>query len=198
MPAHRHQRQAFDRPLGPAKDPQVRVCDWPGCDEPGEHRAPKSRQDLKDFHWFCMTHVRVYNKSWNYYEGMTDAEVEADVRRDTVWQRPTWRWGGNGIGGQPHNGHGGSRVRDDFGLFGDGWESTGGGGAPDSQGSTPTYEAMCVLDLKPPVDAERVKARYKELVKLHHPDANGGDKDAEERFKRISEAYRTVMESLSS
>ena len=89
-------------------------------------------------------------------------------------------------------------MRDDFGLFGGGWESTGGDRGAESQGSTPTYEAMCVLDLKPPVDARRVKARYKELVKLHHPDANGGDKDAEERFKRSSDAYRTVMESLSS
>lgn len=31
--------------------------------------------------------------------------------------------------------------------------------------------------------------RYKQLVKRFHPDANGGDKAAEERFKEISEAY---------
>jgi DnaJ-class molecular chaperone len=43
-----------------------------------------------------------------------------------------------------------------------------------------------------------VKARYKELVKRHHPDANGGDKSAEERFKTVSEAYRTLMSTLVS
>ena len=52
------------------------------------------------------------------------------------------------------------------------------------------------MDLDPPVTVEIVKARYKKLVKRHHPDANGGDKAAEEKFKQISEAYRTIMRSL--
>jgi len=198
MSTQKQRRRAFERPLRPSPEQAVRVCDWPGCEDEGEHRAPKSRDDLNSFHWFCMTHVRAYNKSWNYYEGMTDEEVEADVRRDTTWNRPTWRWGTNGGGGMPPNGAHAHTIRDDFGIFGDGWESAGPSRDPDSAHSAPTYEAMCVLDLKPPVDAEQVKARYKELVKRHHPDANGGDKDAEERFKRINEAYRTVMEALSS
>ena len=36
---------------------------------------------------------------------------------------------------------------------------------------------------------EEVKARYKALVKLHHPDANNGAKESEERLKRINEAF---------
>ena len=60
---------------------------------------------------------------------------------------------------------------------------------------TAEERALVVLDLRPPVTIAIVKMRYKELVKLHHPDANGGDKASEERFKQISEAYRTVMNS---
>lgn len=55
---------------------------------------------------------------------------------------------------------------------------------------------MGVLALTPPLTQARLKARYKELVKRHHPDANGGDKEAEERFKRINQAYNTLKSSL--
>jgi curved DNA-binding protein CbpA len=40
-----------------------------------------------------------------------------------------------------------------------------------------------------------LKARYKELVKRHHPDAHGGDKAAEERLKVINQAYSTLKTS---
>jgi curved DNA-binding protein CbpA len=56
---------------------------------------------------------------------------------------------------------------------------------------------MATLDLTPPVTIVALKTRYKKLVKLYHPDANGGDKAAEEKFKDISEAYRIVMGSLT-
>ena len=62
---------------------------------------------------------------------------------------------------------------------------------PDS----PYTEALAIMDLTPPVTPEAIKRRYKELVKKHHPDANGGDKQAEERFKAINQAYATLMES---
>ena len=51
------------------------------------------------------------------------------------------------------------------------------------------------MELTQPVTPEAIKRRYKELVKKHHPDANGGDKQAEERFKAINQAYATLMES---
>ncbi len=54
-----------------------------------------------------------------------------------------------------------------------------------------------MLDLKPPVTVDAVKARYKQLVKRHHPDVNGGDKASEEMFKRINQAYHTLMQSLA-
>ena len=57
---------------------------------------------------------------------------------------------------------------------------------------------MLVLALEPPLTEARVKARYKKLVKVHHPDINGGAKEAEERFKEIQRAYQTIMERLSS
>jgi DnaJ-domain-containing protein 1 len=60
--------------------------------------------------------------------------------------------------------------------------------------ATPEDEALRVLDLAPGASFEEVKARYKALAKLHHPDANGGDKAAEERLKSINQAY-TLLKS---
>ena len=72
-----------------AANAPMRSCDHPGCLGGGDFRAPKSRLDLHDYHWFCLEHVRAYNSAWNYYAGMSDAEIEAEIRHDTVWQRPS-------------------------------------------------------------------------------------------------------------
>ena len=34
--------------------PDAHACEWPDCEAIGEHRAPHSRDDLKNFRWFCM------------------------------------------------------------------------------------------------------------------------------------------------
>ncbi len=166
----------------------TRSCDWPGCKGAGEYRAPRSREQLNFFFWFCLDHVRQYNASWNYYEGMSDDEVEADVRKDTTWNRPTWPMGFRleGILGS-------DRVRDDFGLFSDEPSEA----ERKKKALTPWEKALNVLGLSAPVTVAAVKARYKELVKRHHPDANGGSLAAEEKFKQINQAYHVVMGGLA-
>ncbi|MCH7487556.1 MAG: J domain-containing protein [Proteobacteria bacterium] len=170
--------------MAPAEE-HTRACEWPGCREPGAHRAPRSRQNLRSYRWFCLSHVREYNKGWSYYEGMNEAEIEADVRLDTVWRRPSWRLGMGGFPSFPDG------LDDPFGLFDDWGRNT----KPAWQ--SPEAKAMAVLDLSPPLTTPALKARYKKLVKRHHPDANGGDKACEERFKQISQAYETLMDSLA-
>jgi len=171
----------------------LRACDHPGCAEAGEYRAPRSRDRLGDYYWFCLEHVREYNKSWNYYAGMSDAEVEADLRRSTTWERPTWRFGAaNGAG----RGQAFRNVRDPFGVFeeDDDEERRAGTARPPSQ--SPEGKAFAVMGLDPPLTLDQLKRRYKELVKKHHPDANGGDRGAEERLKSINEAYTTLRRFL--
>ena len=65
----------------------------PGCEALGEYRAPKSRRNLGDYWWFCLEHVRAYNSTWDYYKGMSPGEIEAQLRADTAWQRPSWPLG---------------------------------------------------------------------------------------------------------
>jgi hypothetical protein len=177
---------------------EVHSCEWPGCDIIGEYRAPRSRDDLNSFRWFCMDHIRLYNKSWNYYEGMSDKQVEADLRDDTSWNRPSWPFAGME---KALNFKTPTPGIDDFGgAFSQfGGSETESPTQPRHEPDSLEAEAMAVLDLTPPVTSDQIKRRYKELVKRHHPDANGGDKMAEEKFKQISLAYATLTsEQLTS
>ncbi|HUB94822.1 MAG TPA: J domain-containing protein [Stellaceae bacterium] len=173
----------------PRPETPVRGCDHPGCAAAGEFRAPLSRAALKQFHWFCLDHVRAYNAAWNYYAGMSAAEMEREIRNDTVWQRPTWPMGTRaGIGYGP-------RLKD-FGLFGfDDDEPAQRREAPRRRPPNAQEQALAIFNLAPPLSLGGLKARYKELVKLNHPDVHGGDKAAEERLKIINLAYATLKAS---
>ena len=98
-----------DEPPPPLK----RMCDHPDCLQQGEFRAPKSRSKLNDFYWFCLDHVREYNKTWNYYAGMSPEEVERETRSDAGWGRPTWPLGKRGPGDKPRE----QRMNDPFDFF---------------------------------------------------------------------------------
>ncbi len=169
-------------------------CAVPGCRGEATHKAPRSRRELDRYVWFCLDHVRAYNASWDYYAGMDEGEIEAHRRADVTWRRPTWPLGGRAPGRQPgRNGAWDTAFDDPFGLFGGRAES--GGAAPERPPSK-TGRALEVLDLRAPVTAHQVKARYIELVKRFHPDANGGDKTAEERLKLVNDAYTTLKNSV--
>jgi hypothetical protein len=179
----------------PQVDPQSaqRMCDHPGCTDEGAYRAPKSRTDLKSYYWFCLDHVRAYNASWDFYAGMTPNEIERAVRDDVTWQRETWPLGKR-MSGRPIDP---GTIRDPFGVFED-WAEENARTQRHSRPATPEEEAMRVMGLVGPITRDSLKIRYKQLVKLHHPDANGGAKDAEERLKQINQAYKVLKDSLNA
>lgn len=180
-------------PLGAA--PRAGGCAWPACAAPGTHRAPVSRARLEEYQWFCLDHVRIYNAAWNYYIGMSEAEVEACIRSDTTWNRPSWPLGG-GPGADGGGAFGFDALRDPLGVVGCRPGAPGRPAPPPPRLSAAERRAFGVLELDFPVTFEELKARYKVLVKRHHPDANGGAKDAEERLKRINEAFDTLKSGL--
>jgi DnaJ-domain-containing protein 1 len=161
----------------------------PGCGAPGEYRAPKSREALRDYWWFCLDHVRAYNAAWDFYKGMTPTQIEAELRRDTSWQRPTWPLG-----------HIGARLdeqirRDPLHVLNAGWHRA----EPAGRDTTPPElrEPLATLGLAWPLTLAELKARYKQLAKQHHPDANNGDRAAEERLKTINLAYAALRSRLT-
>ena len=165
---------------------EVRGCDQEDCLADGLYPAPRSRESLNHYYWFCLDHVRAYNRAWNYYAGMTEREVESLVRSDTVWQRPSWPLGSR----LAYRFTKGGGIDDHFGFFG-----TEGRTERTSRPGPETEEekAFRVLELTPPATVEKIKARYKSLVKRHHPDTHGGDKTSEDRLKEINLAYQMLM-----
>lgn len=179
--------------LGPAPDAQLRCCAWPDCSAAGEYRAPTSPKELRSFIWLCLEHVREYNKSWNYFAGMDEREIEAHRRADTTWHRPTWRFAGAQL--DPR-----SYFQDPFGFFARGEAGHADAGRGDrGPGREPTRAKgktalmLEVLDLELGFTLDELKRRYKTLVKRHHPDLHGGDRDAEERLKQVNEAYTYLV-----
>ena len=167
-----------------------RTCGAPGCGEEGLYRAPVARDRLDEYYWFCLEHVRQYNASWDYFGGMSEAEIEAIRRNDTVWQRPSWPMGQSYL-------HAEAEVRVHI------WHEFGPGhanGGRSTAGPRPQSEeekALAMLDLSASASFTEVKVRYKKLAKRLHPDANGGDREAEERLKEINQAYTTLKKSRS-
>ncbi|MCK5445570.1 MAG: J domain-containing protein [Rhodospirillaceae bacterium] len=182
----------------------VRACESPGCEHEGIHKANRSPRQMSDFVWYCMDHAREHNKQWNFFEGLTEDEVENEIRRDTVWQRPTWKLGSSPDGKTGRFSGWETHIRDDFGVFEENTTGKSGAKNPGANGTarpehdTDLARAFATLDLTPPFAKDEVRAIYKKLVKRHHPDANGGDKDSEERFKEISQAYQLVMQALDA
>ena len=176
----------------------LRECDHPDCHAVAEHRAPKSRDRLEDYFWFCLEHVREYNKSWNFCDGMDENQIESEIREDTVWRRPTWPMG------SAENEKRWRFVRegdyaDNFGSFsGDSDAKSEAYSSNRSRPDSPEARAFRILGLDPTASLSELKARYKELVKTHHPDRNGGDKVAEERLKDINDAYSTLRKTVTA
>jgi hypothetical protein len=183
MARPRSKASAYYQPTASAG---ARACEHPGCAASGDFRAPRGRDQLNDYYWFCLDHVRAYNAAWDYYKGMNEDEIERARRDDTVGWRPTWPMGPNSAIYRLDP----EQLRAAFNRF---FEEHVGGteSAPPRapRATTPEEEALAVMDLDSSATQDEVKARYKALVKQHHPDANGGDKAAEERLKSINQAY---------
>ena len=164
-----------------------RRCAADGCLQEGKYPAPKSRSALRDYLWFCLEHVREYNKAWNYYEGLQGAALEAEIRRATTWERPSWKF----ATGKPSE----NNFEDPLGLF----DFENRKASPSAREVPPEERhAWKILQLSPVTDIDIVKKQYKRLVKQNHPDKNGGDAAAEERLKDINLAYSLIRKSLAS
>lgn len=164
------------------------VCEWRGCDLPGAHKAPKGRGADGQYHHFCLQHVRLYNKSYNYFDGMADKDVASYQRDAVTGHRPTWVFGSPEH--QPN-----IRTRqtgdDSFGLF-DHRRQEREAKAPKPRRRPKPMERKSFrhLELDETASAEQIRTQYKLLVKRHHPDANGGSRQDEDRLREIIDAYR--------
>ena len=172
----------------PQPGPAERSCDHPGCDLPGEHRAPKGRLREGQYFCFCLTHVREYNASYNYFRGMSDDDVAKYQKDDIIGHRPTWSMGVNRAA-RGFREDGVDPEVDPLGMFRAGMGAAGADGPRRPKYGVAVMKALTTLGLDDTADAEKIKTRYKEWVKRLHPDANGGDRSMEDKLREIIQAY---------
>lgn len=182
--------------------PEAPTCQWDGCDKPGVHRAPVGRNAEGQFFLFCFEHVKEYNKGYNYFSGLSDSEIARYQKEAITGHRPTWTVGVNKsakdapLQQTTRSGSAASfnRVKDPFGFVREGRANAQ---AQPVVRKLKTLEgkAFDTMGLTAGATAAEIKSRYKELVKKHHPDANGGDRGSEERFRAVIQAYQLLKQA---
>jgi hypothetical protein len=182
------------------KEPRAGICQWKGCDKPGLHKAPKGRGRDGEYFHFCMDHVRQYNQEYNYFDGMSDAEVD-EFRKDAlIGHRPTWKAGANAWA---HGTRDGGRTAEAAERVAASTQRMARR-PRSSRTEAPAFrrqlkplerKSLRALGLGDDARREDIKSRFKELVKVHHPDANGGDSRSEEKLREILQAYNYLKQS---
>jgi DnaJ-domain-containing protein 1 len=170
-----------------------RLCAADGCVDAAEYPAPKSKDSLREYQWFCLSHIRAFNSQWNYLQGMNAAEIEAFIRQSTVGERQTQPMG---VPGKAYESMLRSRIFREFGA--------GADPAPDPDAAAlmagftvEEIKACRVLALPPTRDFKVIRARYRQLAKQLHPDVNDTDGAEEEKLKIINQAY-AVLKAIAN
>ncbi len=176
---------------GRARAAQPGTCDWPGCDQAGEFRAPKSASPERDgYHWYCLDHVRDFNAGYNYFAGIEQGAAEQARKGHPSWERSTRPFA-----------HNASTVHLDDPMeifagqrgFGPQFsERPGPSGKPLSEEDR---LSLRILGLTTETTMQQIKLRYKDLVRQLHPDAHGGDRKHEAALRRVIDAYTHLAKS---
>jgi DnaJ domain len=166
-------------------------CAHPGCDAAGEFRAPGAYGSDFDgpgeWRWFCLDHVRDFNAGYNYFAGMSADEISAAQNPYGGWDRETRIFAANG-------GSLGPRWAD----FTDPLDAIGARFQPQRprrdgrELSEADRRNLKILGLDLDVGRKALRMRYAELVRLYHPDRNGGDRSHEKALQQVIEAYTAL------
>jgi hypothetical protein len=183
------------RGMSGAFETSQRECEHPGCQEAGKYRAPKSPDILDEFFWFCRDHVREYNLKWNFFNGATEEEMDAQIDKDRVWERET----------KPFNKQSDEQrawarlgIDDAHQVLGENATRNPGRSITGTRKLPPTERrALDILEAKDHWAKPEIRKQYKALIKILHPDMNGGDRSDEDRLQEVVWAWDQIKESRS-
>ena len=158
----------------------TKYCEWGNCQKKGEYKAPTSRDKLREFKWFCLEHVKKYNKGWDYFKGRTSDEIYNEISNDALWHRPTWE-----------------KIKqyqflDDYNIN----ENTNGfrSKSKNKVNNTKLENSLKILKIKLPIKISMLKKQYKKMVKKFHPDVNKNN--SEENIIKLNNAYSELLNFL--
>ena len=177
-----------------------RTCEFPKCEHAAPHRAPRSPNDLRSYRWFCLNHVRQYNRAWNFFEGWSQKDIEHFQHDDLTGHRPTWPVYGKHTYKEKIE-----DLESVFYNFSRDWFAEYKNMDRDSNSSKEnknnkymtTNKACATLNIKPGFDRVALRRQYMKLAKKYHPDLNGGSKKSEELLKSINQAYTYLLNEVT-
>lgn len=166
------------------KENNQRSCYNPDCKELGIYPAPKSKENLREYLYFCINCIREFNKSWNYFEGLNEQELEIEIRKSTTWNRPSWKFGTKNLNYD---------FEKAFRQFNDQKKLD-----ENKNVSKKIKDAFNLLDLDLNSTPDEIKRRYKNLAKKWHPDVQQNETNHNKnKFIDITNAYKTILDSFT-
>jgi len=157
------------------------ICEWKKCKEVGRYKAPTDKNNSKKFQLLCKEHIKLFNSSWNYFEGMSQDEIVNFLRSDITWHRPTQKFGSaDNFFNMLWN----NALNDKFKILEDGEIYI-----KNKKLCEKDKDAFKILGLEFSSDWKTIQSKFKTLVKRFHPDKHAGDKQYEDKLKKITLAY---------
>ena len=165
------------------------ICDWNNCNNIGEYKAPVERDNSKKYRLLCLEHIKEFNKNWNYFENMNDSEILEFIKADMTWHKPTQNFSAqdNFFKILWNN-----ALKEDLNKNGFDKNHTKSANFSFSDKDLKAFE---ILGLDVSINWEKIRSKFKKLVKKFHPDMNSGNNKFEEKLKLITLAYTQLKKT---
>jgi hypothetical protein len=174
-----------------------RRCEHPGCLATATSKAPKSRERLSEHYWFCQAHAGEYNRTWNFFAGMSETEIDRRRAEAATGDRPTWQFKASRFSREAASfaAGAGRGFADPLGIFRAARRRAEAESEPARHLGRLERNALADLDLSEQASGQEIRSRYTELIKRCHPDSNGGDRSAEHKLQRVLKAYKVLRQA---
>ena len=165
------------------------ICDWEKCEDLGKYKAPIERDNSRKYRMLCLKHIKIFNKSWNYFENMNEQEIEFFLKSDLTWHKSTKSFGSSE---NFFNILWNNALEDKTNIF----KSSNYREFKKTKLNSKEKDAFDILELNYSVKWQEIQQKFKYLVKKYHPDKNLGSKKFEDKLKKITLAYSQLKMSL--
>ena len=159
------------------------ICEWENCKEIGSYKAPVEKDNSKNYRWLCEKHIVSFNKSWDYFDGMNQGEIADFLKSDMTWHRPTQKFGSSD---NFFNILWNNALNDKFNFF---KQEKNTHSLNEKKLSEKDVDAFKIMELELNASWPIIQKKFKTLVKKFHPDKNSGNKQFEDKLKKITLAY---------
>ena len=166
------------------------ICEWDKCSKTAMYKAPAEKDNSRKFRLFCLEHIKIFNKNWNYFSDMNENEIEYFIKSDLTWHKPTKSFGSSE---NFFNILWGNALEDKFNIF----KNSNHKDFKKTNLSEKDRYALEILGLKYETKWSDIQKKFKTLVKKYHPDKNHGSKKYEDILKKVTLAYSQLKLSIN-